>query len=180
MNLDTILRDAFRGEQTQKLAKATKSDSISLSEGSAGAELQRYREMQTLIRPYFGKLGTRAPKIGDHPDYMHLKKNRGTEFGPVTTLFMDIAGSTKLGLVYSPEQVYEIKNRFITTAIDLVSAFDGHVHRIMGDAVMAYFGGTSVSVEQGAIDALNCASVLRYFAVWMELRESKRNCVWSA
>ena len=40
---------------------------------------------------------------------------------------------------------------------------DSHVHRIMGDAVLAYFGGPGQKAEQGAIDALNCASVLRYF-----------------
>jgi hypothetical protein len=77
---------------------------------------------------------------------------------------MDIEASTRLNLLYSPQDVFLIKNAFISCAIALISAFDGHVHRIMGDAVMAYFGGKETTAEDDVINSLNCASLLMYFA----------------
>ncbi|MEO1128488.1 MAG: adenylate/guanylate cyclase domain-containing protein [Planctomycetota bacterium] len=79
------------------------------------------------------------------------------------TLFMDIESSTRLGLWYEPAEVAQIKNAFICTAIELVHAFDGHVHRIQGDAVMAFFGGAKVKSEDAVVDALNAASTLWLF-----------------
>lgn len=118
-------------------------------------------QVQQVLRPMFGKGGNRPPDIGDHPDFKHLKGTDGTAFCPITTMFVDIEGSTRLGILFSPEEVFRIKNAFIRAAIEVVTSFDGHVHRIMGDAVMAYFGGCNVRPESGAIDALNCAATLR-------------------
>ena len=125
--------------------------------------LKKLYEVQGLIRPLYGKEGIQEPLIGDHPDFIHLRGTTGTEYCAITTLFMDIEGSTRLGLLYPLEEVVAIKNAFICAAMEIVSCFDGHVHRVMGDAVMAYFGGRGVTPEAGIIDAINCAAVLRYF-----------------
>ena len=151
----------YAGEGRQILAKrATRLDG-----GLAGPPLveglARHFDVQDALRPLFGKGPSVEPSIGDHPDFEHLKTTRATELAPITTLFMDMEGSTRLGLIYPPEQVFKIKNAVIQSTIDIIKAFDGHVHRIMGDAVMAYFGGKTVTVEQGAIDAINCAVTLR-------------------
>ncbi|MNH08763.1 Adenylate and Guanylate cyclase catalytic domain protein [compost metagenome] len=76
---------------------------------------------------------------------------------------MDIKGSTKLGLIYSPEEVFFIKNSIIRCAIETIRAFDGHVHRIMGDAVLAFFRSDGESARNAAIDALNCGCYLVEF-----------------
>ena len=128
-------------------------------EPSVGA-LVRHFEIQEALRPLFGKGPPVEPSIGDHPDFKHLKLNRSTELAPITTLFLDMEGSTRLGLIYEPEKVFRVKNAVIQATIDIIKSFDGHVHRIMGDAVMAFFGGKAASVEQGAIDAINCAVTL--------------------
>ena len=119
--------------------------------------------LQTRLRPLYGKGRSSPTVIGDHPDFASLKDSDSVDYCPITTLFMDIESSTRLGLLYPPIDVFRIKNSFITTAIEIINSFDGHVHRIMGDAVMAFFGGKTVKPEQGAIDALNCASVLKVF-----------------
>ena len=77
---------------------------------------------------------------------------------------MDIENSTRLNVLFTPEQVQTIKNAFICTAIEIIKSFDGHVHRIMGDAVMAYFGGRNTLELNNAINAINCASVLQLFS----------------
>jgi class 3 adenylate cyclase len=118
-------------------------------------------KVQRLLRPLYGKGEPHPPSIGDHPDFEHLRGTDLEEYCAITTLFMDMEGSTRLNVLFNPSGVAAIKNAFIRMAIEAVKAFDGHVHRIMGDAVMAYFGGTSVRHEDAAIDALNCTALLQ-------------------
>ncbi|HGN2573526.1 TPA: adenylate/guanylate cyclase domain-containing protein [Providencia rettgeri] len=118
------------------------------------------------LRSLFGKdEETHSLKIGCHPDFLHLDEpNSSPESGYVVTMFIDIIGSTKLGVLYSPNDVFLFKNSVITGAIETITAFDGHVHRIMGDAVMAFFRNKdlegSCQILNSAIDAINCASYL--------------------
>jgi adenylate cyclase len=134
------------------------------SKSGHAAEIARLYQVQHAFRSMYGKRGVREPDIGDHPDFTHLKGTDETVYCPITTLFMDIEGSTRLGLLYPLEDVRRIKNAFIRTAIEVITSFDGHVHRIMGDAVLAYFGGCGASPHGSAIDGLNSAAVLRLLA----------------
>lgn len=120
--------------------------------------------IQNVIRPAYGLGSPQAPSIGDHPDFISLRGTANTEYHAITTLFMDIEGSTRLSLFYTLDEVRLIKNAFITAAIEIVKSFDGHVHRIMGDAIMAYFGGKSILSENAVINGINAASVIQYFA----------------
>lgn len=122
---------------------------------------QKYASIQRNIRKIFGKNDKyKEPSIGDHPVYgPMLSGTTDTLFAPVTTMFMDIEGSTILGATHGPEKTYIIKNSVIQLAIGAVNAFDGHVHRIMGDAVMAFFGD-EMDPEQGVLNAVNCASMI--------------------
>ncbi|WP_122604052.1 nucleotide-binding domain-containing protein [Pseudomonas viridiflava] len=115
--------------------------------------------VQNNIRQLYGKPGISDAVIGGHPDFDHLVESRAWENGFVTSLFVDIQGSTRLGVYYSPEMVFYFKNQIIKCAIECVMAFDGHVHRIMGDAVLAFFRGNG-NANDSAIDAINCGAVL--------------------
>lgn len=119
--------------------------------------------IQEAIRGLFGKKRTNAHSIGGHPDFQHLDTPGMTDYGFNVSLFLDIKGSTKLGLVYSPEEVFFIKNTIIRCAIETIRAFDGHVHRIMGDAVLAFFRSDGISARDAAIDAINCGCYLVEF-----------------
>ncbi|WP_047293938.1 MULTISPECIES: nucleotide-binding domain-containing protein [Pseudomonas] len=119
--------------------------------------------IQEAIRGLFGKKQINAHSIGGHPDFQHLDAAGMTEYGFNVSLFLDIKGSTKLGLVYSPEEVFFIKNTIIRCAIETIRAFDGHVHRIMGDAVLAFFRSDGISARDAAIDAINCGCYLVEF-----------------
>lgn len=119
-------------------------------------------DIQKQLRRCFGKSGLNKNNIGGHPDFDYLVNERKTQKGYVTTLFIDIKNSTKLGLIYSPEIVFSIKNDIIKCAIETILAFDGHVHRIMGDAVLAFFR-TAQRPENSAINAINCSVCLVKF-----------------
>ncbi|MBJ6584342.1 adenylate/guanylate cyclase domain-containing protein, partial [Enterobacter roggenkampii] len=60
------------------------------------------------------------------------------------------------------------KNTIIKYAIEIIQAFDGHVHRIMGDAVMAFFRtkeheASESLMMKNAVDSINCATYLIEF-----------------
>src|SRR4051794_31456980 len=77
---------------------------------SAGsAALAQHFDLQDALRRLFGKGSSVAPSIGDHPDYAHIKVSRTPEHGAITTLFLDMEGSTRLGLVYGPTDAYRLK-----------------------------------------------------------------------
>lgn len=134
---------------------------MSKSFQSTSTQLILPNQYQRLLRPIYGKDGVNPPSIGDHPDFEHLLGTDFEQHCSVTTLFMDMEGSTRLNLLYPSSDVARIKNAFIQMAIEVVKSFDGHVHRIMGDAVMAYFGGPAVRQEDAAVNAINCAAVLQ-------------------
>lgn len=165
-NIKSVLSEAFRSivQPKQILALNTQNFSASVANTqlvSKAAALEiSAGKVQNAIRPVFGKSGDAVRGIGDHPDFLNLKDTENSERHYIVTLFMDIAGSTRLSRIHELEDVKRIKNGFMRMAIELVQAFDGHVHRLQGDSVMAYFGGRHLSPEQACIDALNAASMI--------------------
>jgi Adenylate cyclase, family 3 (some proteins contain HAMP domain) len=118
--------------------------------------------IQRDIRPYFGKAGINKSVIGAPPDFAMLAHSEGRTIKHYAcTLFFDIKGSTRLSLLYDLEKVVAIKNTALKTCIEVIRAFDGHVHRLMGDAVMAFFSSKDALPENVIIDAMNCAVTLK-------------------
>lgn len=147
-----------------RIRGVAKSESTKLAESLdtlPNGPLDEYH-LQKQIRPVFGKQGLNESRIGTHPDFLELENNySSTKHHYVCTIFVDIKGSTRLSLLYPLEQVYQFKDAVIKTCIEIIRSLDGHVHRIMGDAVMAFFGGRETNKEDSIADAINCIVVLR-------------------
>lgn len=126
----------------------------------ANADADEY-VIQRPIREWFGKQGINTGTIGAHPDFEHLDGTEDTKNHHITTVFIDIKNSTRLSLRYDLSQVRKIKNTILRAASETVRALDGHVHRFMGDALMAYFGGLHQDRESACMAAINCAAMLR-------------------
>src|SRR5436305_3554005 len=58
----------------------------------------------------------------------------------VTVLFADVVGSTAMGESLDPEQVIDIMNGAFAFLNAAVARYGGTVARLMGDAVLAFFG----------------------------------------
>ncbi|MGR2923148.1 adenylate/guanylate cyclase domain-containing protein, partial [Acinetobacter sp. 1125_18A] len=124
-------------------------------------EPEQYK-LQSQIREVFGKGNSlNLSTIADHPDFNSLVYG-GTKNQFITTMFVDIKGSTRLSLKYpdSLEFIYKFKNAVIKSCIEIIHAFDGHVHRIMGDAVLGFFGSSYVNKQQSILDCINAAAML--------------------
>jgi class 3 adenylate cyclase/tetratricopeptide (TPR) repeat protein len=74
----------------------------------------------------------------------------------VTVLFADVVDSTAMGEQLDPEQVIEIMNGAFAFLNVAVAKYDGTVARLMGDAVLAFFGAP-VAHEDDAERAVRAA-----------------------
>lgn len=156
---DSISRDF----NSQELTKGFSAESRQLTDSveSLPAGPQEEFLLQSQIRPIFGKPGVNDSPIGTPPDFVSLEGTKTTKNHYTCTLFVDIKGSTRLSLLYPLEFVFVFKNAVIQTCVEIIRSFDGHVHRLMGDAVMAFFGGSSTEKEDSIADAINCSITLR-------------------
>ena len=59
---------------------------------------------------------------------------------PVTVLFADLAGFTKLGEHLDPEEVRALQGELFEEMASVIKRYDGFVEKFVGDAVMAVFG----------------------------------------
>ena len=58
----------------------------------------------------------------------------------LTVLFCDLADSTELSAKLDPEDLREVISSYQDACANVVSRFDGHIARFLGDGVLAYFG----------------------------------------
>ena len=136
-------------------------DSVSRSEHLPLGGVDTEYSIQEQIRPVFGKAAVNTSAIGAHPDFGHLAGTSITERHHVCSLFLDIKNSTRLSFLYELDDVYWIKNLILRVASETVRAMDGHVHRFMGDALLAFFGSKNVLRDDSVVNAINCTSVLQ-------------------
>jgi len=115
------------------------------------------------LRNLFGKIGNPfSSKIGVHPDFEDLLETESRN-QYICSVFLDISGSTKLGLKFPLSTVRFYKNAILRSAIEIFQVFDGHIHRLQGDAVFAYFGHKDMQKSDAIINALNAASVMQSY-----------------
>jgi class 3 adenylate cyclase len=100
--------------------------------------------------------------IGSHPDFSDIAHD-GFCYHHCVSMFVDIKGSTRLGLKHSLEKVRLIKDSMLTLCIHVANFFGGHVHRLQGDGVFVQFVRKGGYKNDAIINALNAASVLCQF-----------------
>lgn len=76
----------------------------------------------------------------------------------ITVLFADITGSTELVAERDPEDARQLLDPILDRMVAAVQLYEGTVHRLMGDGIMALFGAP-VAYEDHALRA--CYSALR-------------------
>ncbi|WP_374999883.1 adenylate/guanylate cyclase domain-containing protein [Aeromicrobium sp. CTD01-1L150] len=77
----------------------------------------------------------------------------------VSTLMVDLVGSTTYAARRDPTEVVEVLNRFFAVIVEEVTAQDGLVNKFMGDAVLAIFGAPR-SLDDHAGSSLRAARAI--------------------
>lgn len=125
-------------------------------------QIKKNNELKEKLRKMIGKKGPCNETIGAHPDFKNIG-DKEVENHYIVSVFLDIKGSTDLSCKLPLIEAKEIKSRIINTTIDIFQAFDAHIHRLQGDAVVAFWGGKKVDKVDAIIDSLNGTSFLQYF-----------------
>ena len=95
----------------------------------------------------------------------------GRERRTVTILFSDVKGSTALAEDLDPEDVMEIMDGAFDALIEPVYCYEGTLARLMGDAVLAFFGAPIAhedDPERAIRAALEIAAGARQYAETLE------------
>ncbi len=85
----------------------------------------------------------------------------------VTVLFADVVGSTSMGEELDPEQIAEIMNGAFAFMNSAVAKYGGTVARLMGDAILAFFGAPAAhedDPERAVRAGLEIQSLAREYA----------------
>lgn len=98
-----------------------------------------------------------------HPDFDHLKFTENFEYHNIVSVFIDIKGSTNLFDVYDLEDIFMITNTVQTAAIQTCMAMGGHIQRLQGDGIFAYFGGKNINKKVAVECAVTASSLFTYF-----------------
>lgn len=105
----------------------------------------------------------RNARLGLHPDFVNLKGTDDVAYHYIVSVFIDIQGSTNLHKKYELEDIYRITNTIQSAAIHTCIALGGHIQRLQGDGVFAYFGGKSVDKNKAVELAIIASSMFTYF-----------------
>jgi len=151
---------------THQVAKGDLSLSLPiLSNDEIGDVTKHFNRMVTelehkeRVRDRFGKYL--------HPELVATLFEEG-EQGPmsqnreVTVLFADMVDFTNFSHRVKPEQVVMVINQFFSLFHEVITTFDGHVDKYIGDAVMAVFNHPFAHkrhVEQAALAGLAMAKI---------------------
>ncbi|WP_158069904.1 adenylate/guanylate cyclase domain-containing protein [Cnuella takakiae] len=102
-------------------------------------------------------------KLGQHPDFVYLKGTDDVEYHYIVSVFIDIQGSTNLHKKYDLEDIFRITNTIQSAAIHTCIALGGHVQRLQGDGVFAYFGSKAMDKNMAVEKAVTACSMFTYF-----------------
>lgn len=106
---------------------------------------------------------TSLPRLGNIPDFSHLRGTTNTEKHWIITGFIDVKKSTQLHNRFSLATIALITEGIIKASIFAVNLCGGYVHRIQGDGLMVYFGGKNIEKFQATKDALKAFALISYF-----------------
>ena len=102
----------------------------------------------------------------------------------VTILFCDVKGSTAMAEQLDPEEWTEIMNQAFEHLITLVYRYEGTVARLMGDAILAFFGAPVAhedDPQRAVLAALDIVDDIQLFASAYGARWAWTSmCAWAS
>jgi adenylate cyclase len=165
--LSTIREAIDHDKRSKNLVNAFSANGRSVTDGvraflGAKADLTPLPSFQSFIAEQGLKPNVNQ-RLGEHPDFKHLRETNGTERHYIVSVFIDIKGSTNLFKEYDAETILVITNTIQRAAIHTCVALGGYVHRLQGDGLFSYFGGKGIEKKDAILKAITAASMFTYF-----------------
>jgi class 3 adenylate cyclase/predicted ATPase len=132
---------AFREHciDAERLAELTADDLIALGLTSVGHR----RKLLSAAARHGGPVTTHRPSVhrsGASAATASRPARREAERGQLTVMFCDLIGSAQLAGQLDPEDLHGVFRAYHACVATAVRRFDGHVAKVMGASVLAYFG----------------------------------------
>jgi len=118
------------------------------------AEERRRRAIQRAFGRYLAP--SVVAELADNPGELRL----GGTVRPVSIMFADLSGFTKLSTTVGPERLVALTNEYLAIVADVVDDTGGYVDKFIGDAVMAIWGAPVVNAAH-AVDAVKAALTMQ-------------------
>ena len=112
------------------------------------------------IRGAFGRYLSPAlvEKLAKNPGQLKL----GGEMRPMTFLFMDIRNFTGIAETFTPEELTQFMNNFLTPMTDIILRYGGTIDKYMGDCIMAFWNAPFEDKDH-ALHACQAAITMQEF-----------------
>jgi adenylate cyclase len=158
---------AFSKAELDMFAVIAAEAAISFDNAHSHEELSRRMiERQALERFLSGAI---VEKILANPDQVHL----GGENQPVTILFADIRGFTRMSEHMEPQAVVELLNEYFSEMTDLVFDNGGTLDKYLGDGLMVLFGAPLAKPDDAPRSVKTATEMQRALAVLNRQWESR-------
>lgn len=95
----------------------------------------------------------------EHPDYEHLAVG-DTEQGTPVVYFMDMRGCTKLAMAMDLQDLVRLLQTVLATTVLSLERYEGRLHDLTGDGVMAIFGSRGSATSVDAMHAVSAAAYI--------------------
>ncbi|WP_425046226.1 adenylate/guanylate cyclase domain-containing protein [Primorskyibacter sp. S87] len=89
---------------------------------------------------------------------------REAERRHMTTLFVDLVGSTAMSARLDPEDMSDVIKRYQNIVAGIVTRYEGHVAKYMGDGVLCYFGWPTAHEDDAKRAARSGLEIVRSVA----------------
>ncbi|MBT6490745.1 MAG: response regulator [Deltaproteobacteria bacterium] len=91
-----------------------------------------------------------------------LSMDKPAELRPITVLFSDLAGFTRISEILGPELIASFLNAYFTKMNEVIFEHEGTIDKFIGDAIMVMFGAPNdVGSEKQARLAVACARAMQ-------------------
>jgi class 3 adenylate cyclase/predicted ATPase len=129
---------AFRDNDidSEVLPKLTAEDLTGIGINSVGHRRKLIEAIADLRTPRTTTVNAESPGVLNQPTHRFYDAERRH----LTVMFVDLVGSTVLSGRLDPEDMRTVITRYQNTVAGVVTRFEGHVAKYMGDGVLCYFG----------------------------------------
>jgi class 3 adenylate cyclase len=159
ISVDTMSsRHAFSADDLAMLTSIAGQAAIAIKNAELYTAVEKETQTRTQLSRYLSPDVVEGVLDGTIPLTLGGERKRGTVF------FCDIVGFTAMSESLSALEVVELLNRYFRTTTEIITRFNGTLHKFGGDMIMAFWN-VMVKDDDAQGDALR-ASIEMQAAVW--------------
>ncbi|MGE0354878.1 MAG: adenylate/guanylate cyclase domain-containing protein [Gemmatimonadales bacterium] len=160
--------DTFSPEDLQFLIAFGGLAAVGIKNTRYADRIQREALVRSNFERYF------APNVAAEIAQMQAAVKLGGEKRPITVLFSDIRGFTRLSEDMSPDDIAKLLSEYFTEMVDIIFEHGGTLDKFIGDAIMALWGAP-IAHEDDPDRAMRAAIAMQQALTALNVRWKAEN-----